>query len=206
MHQRDAQFFGKNRTEAFSDGVFAIIITLLVLELRVPHLSDPTDVNELLAALWQLSPKLLSWAMSFAVSAIVWVNHHRLFEMLRHLDQRLFYANAFLLFWASFIPFPTALLGDYPHNPLAVSLYGVVMALLGVGFFVLRLYAQRHPHLLHDDVDLTLFRSRTRSVLLLGPTVYLSAALLAWVQPYVSFALYVLTAVYFYTARSTQRN
>lgn len=121
----------KSRVEAFSDGIFAIIVTLLILEIKVPHIGQADSVSVLLDALRGLLPKFLSWIISFLTVCIVWVNHHRIFDSFRGFNIILFWLNVFVLLFVSFIPFPTALVGDYPQNPLAVAFYGVVMALTG---------------------------------------------------------------------------
>src|SRR5437867_6605973 len=116
------------RIEAFSDGVFAIIVTLLVLELKVPALKDPHSVRELTHALIDLLPKFLSWLISFIIVCKFWLNHHHVLALARHADYALVWLNSIFLMGQAFIPFPTALLGEYPGNPLAVSFFGCVFA------------------------------------------------------------------------------
>ena len=126
--------FSKNRVEAFSDGIFAIIITLLVLEIKVPHISGHNSTSELLEALLELLPKFIGWIISFFTVAVIWVNHHKLFKQFKFLDHGIFWWNALLLLWTTFIPFPTAVLGDYPENATSVIFYGLVMALMASSF------------------------------------------------------------------------
>jgi uncharacterized membrane protein len=111
---------GKGRLEAFSDGVMAIIITIMVLELKVPHGAD-------LAALRPLIPIFLSYVMSFVFLAIYWNNHHHLLQAVRQVNGRILWANVHLLFWLSLIPFVTAWMGENHFAALPVALYGVVM-------------------------------------------------------------------------------
>src|SRR5580700_7421185 len=106
-----------SRLEAFSDGVIAIIVTIMVLELRAP--SQPK-----LAALWKVAPVFASYALSFLVVAIMWVNHHHLIHAAKHADAPLLWVNNVLLFWMSLIPFVTRYLGANPRAPFAVALYG----------------------------------------------------------------------------------
>src|ERR1051326_155713 len=133
-----------NRLEAFSDGVIAIIITIMVLELQVPR-----EAN--LAALLKLGPVFLSYVLSFLVVAIMWVNHHHLIHAAKHADASLLWANNFLLFWMSLIPFATRYLGVNSRAPFAVALYGAVLASCAAAFSWLRyIVNQRHrrdPHL-----------------------------------------------------------
>src|SRR6266571_5848164 len=114
------------RLEAFSDGVFAIIVTLLVLELKVPALQDHGSVRELAQQLLALLPKFLSWLISFIIVCKFWLNHHHLLTFARHATYGMIWLNAILLMGQSFIPFPTAMMGEHPTNPLAVSIFGVV--------------------------------------------------------------------------------
>lgn len=195
-------FFTKARVETFSDGIFAIIVTLLVLEIKVPHIGNPDSVNELAAALWTLAPKVIAWIISFFTVCVIWVNHHRIFEVIRKLDQSFFWLNANLLLWVSLLPFPTALMGDYPHNPLAVSFYGMVSFLMGVAFLLIRLYMWRNPEITADLTPEELWTG-VRNVLLFGPTPYLVGALCAWLLPQAAFALYAFVAVYYIFPRST---
>ncbi|MGH9931106.1 MAG: TMEM175 family protein, partial [Pyrinomonadaceae bacterium] len=109
-----------NRMEAFSDGVIAIIITIMVLELRVPH-----EAN--LAALQPLVPVLLSYLLSFVILGIYWNNHHHLLQAVEHVDGRVLWANLHLLFWLSLTPFVTAWMGENHFASVPVAIYGVVM-------------------------------------------------------------------------------
>ncbi len=168
--RREAEHVGRARVEALSDGVFAVALTLLVLELHVPQVAFRGSLVEVGRALVALAPKFVSWVISFVTLCVIWLNHHRLFTMLRRLDAGLFWWNANLLLWFSFAPFPTALMGDYPHNRLAVSFYGMVMLLMGVGFVLFRLHLQRHPELLVEHADQALLRRGTVYTILVGPT------------------------------------
>lgn len=196
--------FGKARLETLSDGVFAIILTLLVLELRVPHVEHGGSVGELGGALVALLPKLVSWVISFFTVCVIWVNHHRLFRIFREITHGLFWWNALLLLWVSLIPFPTALLGDYPANRLAVTVYGVVMALMASTFSLMRWYAVRNDRILAEGTDHARFRQGTVLSVLFGPLPYLVGAGLAWLHPYPSFGIYLGIAVYFVFPHATQ--
>ncbi len=121
---------GKGRLEAFSDGVMAIIITIMVLELKVPHGAD-------LAALRPLLPIFLSYLMSFVFLAIYWNNHHHLLQAVRQVNGRILWANVHLLFWLSLIPFVTAWMGENHFAPLPVSLYGVIMLCSAIAYTIL---------------------------------------------------------------------
>ena len=194
--------FSKNRVEAFSDGIFAIIVTLLVLEIKVPHIHDYKSQTELLTALSGLLPKFISWIMSFFTVAVIWVNHHKLFKQFKQLDSGIFWWNAVLLLWTSFIPFPTAVLGDYPGNFVSIVLYGFVMALMAGAFTSMRFYVLKKGNLLEEDVNLVLFRSGTKASFLFGPMLYLTGIALGFISPYLSFAVFLIIPVYFIFSES----
>src|SRR5437667_10198143 len=135
---------GLSRIEAFSDGVFAIVVTLLVLELKVPILHERNSTSELGHQLIDLLPKFLSWLISFIIVCKFWLNHHHLLTFARHATYGMIWLNSIFLMGQSFIPFPTALMGEYATNALAVSLFGVVMAVNTLLFIVLHAYILRH--------------------------------------------------------------
>jgi uncharacterized membrane protein len=120
-----------NRLEAFSDGVFAIIITIMVLELKVPH--DP-DIN----ALRPLLPTFLTYLLSFIYLGIYWNNHHHLFNVCRHVSGGIMWANLHLLFWSSLLPFVTGWMGENHFQPVPSALYGVVLLMAAVAYLILQ--------------------------------------------------------------------
>jgi uncharacterized membrane protein len=128
------------RVTAFSDGVFAIVVTLLVLELVVPELKNKSSVGELRRAMIAQLPMFLSWLISFIIVCKFWLNHHYIFEQAKRANYGLIWINSIFLMFQSFVPFPTALMGEYPRNPLAVSFFGAIMALNTVLFLVLQMY------------------------------------------------------------------
>ena len=194
--------FNKTRVEAFSDGIFAIIITLLVLEIKVPHLENHASAGALSTALFELFPKFISWIISFFTVAVIWVNHHKLFKQFRQLDHGIFWWNALLLLWTSFIPFPTAVMGDYPGNITSVVLYGSVMALMAMSFTLMRWYVLRNPDLLEGTTDIRSFRKGTFLSLMFGPLLYLAGIALSLIHPYVSFTIFLAIPVYFIFAEN----
>ena len=120
----------KGRMEAFSDGVLAIIITIMVLELKVPHDATPN-------ALIPLIPVILSYILSFVFVGIYWNNHHHLLQAIRHVDGAVLWANLHLLFWLSLIPFVTAWMGENQFAPWPVALYGVVLLFASIAYYIL---------------------------------------------------------------------
>jgi TMEM175 potassium channel family protein len=121
----------KSRLEAFSDGVIAILITILVLELKVPHGGD-------LAALRPLLPATLAYLLSFIYVGIYWNNHHHMLHAADKIDGRILWANLHLLFWLSLVPFATGWLGENQFGPLPTALYGTVMFCAGVAYYILQ--------------------------------------------------------------------
>jgi len=120
----------KGRLEAFSDGVIAIIITIMVLELKPPHGTAVADLAQVL-------PGWLRYALSFVYVGIYWVNHHALFDRVKKVDGAALWANLHLLFWMSLVPYVTAWAGENPMAPLPVALYGVVLLLCSISFMLL---------------------------------------------------------------------
>jgi uncharacterized membrane protein len=197
-------YFAKNRVETFSDGVFAIIVTLLVLEIKVPHIVIHDSSDQLLFALIGILPKFISWIISFFTICVIWVNHHRLFKMFGAINHGLFWWNALLLLWISFIPFPTAVLGDYHNNQTAIIFYGIVMMLMALTFSLMRMYVLKNPPLLSKEVDLKKFKKGTTYSILFGPVLYLIGALVSFIHSYISFAIYFGIALYFIFPHSTE--
>jgi uncharacterized membrane protein len=120
----------KSRLEAFSDGVLAIIITIMVLDLKVPHAAT-------LAALWPLWPTILSYLMSFIFIGIYWNNHHHLWQVVERVNGTVLWANLHLLFWLSLVPFVTAWMGENHFASAPVALYGAVLLGSGCAYFIL---------------------------------------------------------------------
>ena len=174
----------KGRLEAFSDGVLAIIITIMVLELRPPE----GDGLEVLAP---LIPKLISYALSFIFIGIYWNNHHHLLQAIKHVDGRVLWANMALLFWLSLVPFVTGWMGENNFARTPVALYGVVLLMAGSAFRLL----VRSLILLHGEASL-LATAVGRDVKGWSSLVIYAAAIaLAFLSPGLAFALYVLVAV-----------
>jgi uncharacterized membrane protein len=175
---------GKGRLEAFSDGVIAIIITIMVLELQIPH--EPT-----LEALGALLPIFLSYILSFVFVGIYWNNHHHLLHATHKVNGRILWSNMFLLFWLSLIPFVTGWMGESGFAMWPMVLYGVVMWMCGFAYFILAraLIAQEGP-----DSELARAVGRDRKGIA-SVVLYTAAIILAFVNPWIAFALYVFVAV-----------
>lgn len=174
----------KNRLEAFSDGVIAIIITIMVLEMKVPHGTE-------LAALRPLLPVFLSYILSFIYVAIYWNNHHHLLHAVKHIDGTALWANMHLLFWLSLVPVATAWMGENHFAPWPVALYGVVLLGAAVAFVVLTRVLIAH----HEQDSLIVraigndFKGRV------SLACYVTAIAFTFLNRWISCALYVAVAI-----------
>lgn len=174
----------KGRLEAFSDGVFAVIITVMVLELTPPRGSD-------LAALVAVVPTLLAYVLSFVLLGMYWNNHHHLLQAAKRVDGRVLWANLTLLFWLSLVPFTTAWMGRTDFAPWPVAIYGLVQTLAGAAYYFL----SRALIALHG-ADSTLAIAVGRDVKgKISIVIYVAAVVLALVNARFALALYVLVAV-----------
>jgi uncharacterized membrane protein len=175
---------GKGRLEAFSDGVLAIIITIMVLEMKVPH-------GDGLAALQPIIPVFLSYILSFIYIGIYWNNHHHLFQAVRHVNGRILWANLHLLFWLSLFPFATGWMGENHFTSTPVALYGVVLLCAAIAFTLLtRSLITRHGQ---DSALATAIGRDFKGKISLGS--YAVAIPLSFVHPWIACGLYVLVAV-----------
>lgn len=174
----------KSRMEAFSDGVLAIIITIMVLEMKSPHGAG-------LTALQPLVPVFLSYVLSFIYVGIYWNNHHHLLHAARHVDGAILWANLHLLFWLSLIPFATAWMGENHFAHWPVALYGVVLLLAGYAYYLLtRTLISRHGA--GSTLGASIGRDRKG---MLSVAIYAAAIPLSFVQPWISCAGYVIVAI-----------
>jgi uncharacterized membrane protein len=173
----------KDRLVAFSDGVIAVIITIMVLEMKAPH-----DVG--LGALLELAPIFLSYLLSFIYVAIYWNNHHHFFHLVSRVSGPMLWANLHLLFWLSLIPFATSWMGEHPFSPIPTAAYGAALLMAAVAWYVLQAVIIRAQG------------SGSALALALGSDVkgkvsaplYLGGMLLAFVDTRISDAIYMLVA------------
>jgi TMEM175 potassium channel family protein len=186
----------KSRLEAFSDGVFAIAITLLVLEIVVPHIDEPNALGPAILDLW---PSYLAYATSFLTIGIMWTNHHSVFRQLGEVDHRFLFINLGLLMCISFVPFPTTLLADYAwggNGEAAALTYGITLTITALFFNLLWRYAAWGNRLIREDADPQEIDGISRAYLP-GPFMYGAATLVALVSPEASAALYLAVAVFY---------
>ena len=175
---------GKARLEAFSDGVIAVIITIMVLELKVPHGTE-------LPALLSLIPIFLSYVLSFIFTGIYWNNHHHMLHAVQHVSGSVLWANLHLLFWLSLVPFVTGWMSENHFAAVPVALYGVVLLMAGVAYYILaRILVAQHGK------DSMLARALGRDYKGIASVVlYAIAIALAFVNPWFACAIYVAVAI-----------
>src|ERR1051325_1335937 len=174
----------KNRLEAFSDGVLAIIITIMVLELKVPHVTE-------LAGLKPLLPVFLGYVLSFIYVGIYWNNHHHMFHSTKHVTGGILWANLHLMFWLSLFPFTTGWMGENHLAPTPTAVYGFVLLMAAIAYYVLQrtIIKQQGPGSLLAAAIGRDFKGK------LSPVFYFAAIPLAFVSPWISSGLYVFVAL-----------
>ncbi|HET8634672.1 MAG TPA: TMEM175 family protein [Gemmatimonadales bacterium] len=173
------------RLEAFSDGVLAIIITIMVLELRVPHGTALADLGPVL-------PTFLSYVLSFIYLGIYWNNHHHMLHVTRQVTGSILWANLHLLFWLSLVPFTTAWMGENHFAAAPTALYGVILLMAAVAYEILQ-----HRIVAHEGPGSVLATAVGRDLKgKLSPVLYLSAIGLAFVNQWISDALYIAVALW----------
>ena len=174
----------KNRLEAFSDGVIAIIITIMVLEMKVPHGAG-------LEALKPLLPVFLSYVLSFIYVGIYWNNHHHMLNTAVHVSGGILWANLHLLFWLSLFPFATGWVGENHLDPSPTAAYGVILLMAAIAYYILQqtIIRQQGP----DSVLAAAVGADWKGKL--SPLLYCAAIPLAFLRPWIAVSLYVLVAL-----------
>jgi uncharacterized membrane protein len=193
--QRYERIHDPSRLIALSDGVFAIVLTLMVLEIHVP-----TDRTSLTTALREIRPSVIAFLISFAIVGISWMAHRDLFSNLRLTDRSLVWLNTIYLLPLSVVPFGAALLANYEGEKVPVVLYGVLVVVLALTRLAIWMYATKRPHLLFEPVDPR--SRRTGIVIVVVPlAIYVAAILLAGVaHGKISVALYAAVPVLYFVA------
>lgn len=187
------------RVEAFSDGIFAIAMTLLILDVKVPKPADAAASGGLLAALRGQWPTYLAYLTSFATILVMWVNHHKLFRHIRRSNDMLLFLNGLLLLFVTFVPFPTSLVADYlleSEAGVAAAIFAGTYLALAVVFNMLWLYASGKGRLLGPRADPIEVRAITRQYRF-GPIFYAVAFVLAFFSVAASVGLCLLLALFF---------
>ncbi len=175
----------KNRLEAFSDGVLAIIITIMVLELKVPHGSGSAAIEPLL-------PVFLSYVLSFIYIGIYWNNHHHLLKAAHRVNGRILWANLHLLFWLSLFPFATGWMGENHFTPLPSALYGAVLLLAAIAYYILQILIVAEAGGARSSLASAIGKDWKGK---LSPLLYLLGVVASFFAPALAGAIYVLVAL-----------
>jgi len=187
---------GKGRLEAFSDGVIAIIITIMVLEMKAPHSDD-------LNSLKPVFPVFISYLLSFINIGIYWNNHHHMMHLVQRIDGKVLWANLHLLLWLSLVPFATAWMGENHFTPVPVAVYGVVLFFAGVSYSVLA-YTLIRLHGKNSALATALGRDQKGKISI---GIYFIGIILSNVNAWISFTLYALVAaIWFIPDRRIEKN
>ena len=175
----------KTRLEAFSDGVFAIIVTIMVLELKVP---DETELH----ALTEMLPKFLSYLSSFVFIGIYWGNHHHLLHTVHHVNSKIIWANMNLLFWLSLVPFVTAWFGEHPSSEIPVATYATIFLFCGISYTILQKVIEKHYT--HSTKLIEALKKSGKKGLL-SLVLYSTSILFAFINPIISILLIIVVAI-----------
>jgi TMEM175 potassium channel family protein len=184
----------KQRLEAFTDGVYAIVITLLILSIRIPDV-QPASLGP---ALVKMLPQVLTYVLSFFVVGLYWFAHHRVAQLIKKIDGVFIWLNMIWLLFVTVMPFPAALLGRYPLQGIPIAIYGIDLVLANITGFIILVYMAKHPELCTLAVDSAMLRSQVPIYALTNGT-YVVAIAFAWFAPWLSYGLYALVLLWLAT-------
>lgn len=174
----------KERLEAFSDGVLAIIITIMILEIKVPAGNKIIDLKPLI-------PIFSSYVLSFVYIAIYWNNHHHMMHTVKHVTGDILWANLHLLFWLSLVPFVTGWMGENHFSKVPMALYGIILLMAALAYYILQTRI-----IINHGADSVLSRAIGKDLKgKISPVLYVTGILLTWINPWISGAIYILVAL-----------
>lgn len=189
----------KQRLEAFSDGVFAIVITLLILDIKIPDV-QPSALG---AGLVHILPQTLTYILSFFIVGLYWHLHHQVAAQIKLIDEAFIWLNLIWLLFVSVLPFPTALLGRYPLQPIPLTIYGINLILVNITGFIILVYFQRHPRLRFTPMSSAELRA-IAPIYVIVNGLYAVAIGTAWFFPWLSYGIYIFVLLWV-IARSIRR-
>ena len=189
----------KQRFEAFSDGVFAIVITLLILDIKIPEVQP----DALPAALVRILPQVLTYIMSFFIIGLYWHIHHQVTAQIKIIDEAALWLNLVWLLFVSVLPFPTALLGRYPLQAVPLTIYGLNLILVNVTGFGIQVYLKNRPKLLFKPMSSADLRA-IAPIYVVVNSLYVIAVAAAWSLPWLSYGIYFFVLAWV-TTRSIRR-
>lgn len=184
----------KNRPEALADGLFAIVMTLLVLELSIPVIAGNSLDADLLRELLELWPKILIYMLSFLVLGNMWLNHHVTFHYITRSDGRLSWMNIILLMFVALIPFSASLLGEYPHSPVTAAVFGINILLILIVALLMWIYIIGKPALSDRAIDAEV-ATRRKIMIIVGCSFYILGIGISFISPTASVCIYALATL-----------
>ena len=200
----EGAFFTTNRIEALTDGVFAIVMTLLVLDISIPEIVRSSVQAELSGRLLELWPKFYSYVLSFVVLGLLWIGHRRVFHYIKRSNTVLLWINIIILMFVALIPFSTSLIGDYRMEQLAFVVYGINLFLIFAIMFILWTYATGRYRLVDREIDPRLVKRRKLSMIMPSLIVVLVIGI-SFVNVIAAFSVLVLMLVYSFVAQCVMR-
>ncbi len=192
----------KQRLEALSDGVIAIVITLMILEIKVPDIPENISSVDIWKSLFSVSRPLVAYTLSFVMLGVIWVNHHQFFHQLKNIDWKLLWYNLHLLFWACIIPLPTAFLGSHFEWPEATALYGFTMFMTAISFALMREYVHKNEHLLIDHLSVAL-RKKLRKKIMTTVTLYFISIFTGYISTLISIGIFLMIIIIYFMPQKT---
>ncbi len=189
----------KSRLEAFSDGVFAIVITLLILDIRIPNV----DYDHLGEALVGIMPHIIAYVMSFLVIGLYWIFHHNTAQLVQKVDRPFIWLNIVFLLFVSFMPFPTTLMGKYPFTQIPVLMYGANLLAANITGRIITVYTYRRDHLKTESFTPAIYKRQMRVYLFVNG-LYVLAMAITFINPTISYV--VFAGVFVLLIMSTKSN
>ncbi len=186
----------KARLETLTDGVFAIVMTLLILDIKVPMVPRASVTEDLPAALTLLWPRILSYAISFVLLGVYWIGHHALFHYIRKSDRTLLWINMIFMMAVAFVPFSAALMSEYGRQAIAVRIYGLNQLAAGLSLYAQWWYATRGRRLVDHDLDPRIIRLASQRILM-APLFYTVAIVVSGYEPILCVLIYALVPLYY---------
>lgn len=190
MSRENGGTISKSRLGTLTDGVFAIVMTLLVLEITVPQISQPDVETELINTLFDLWPAIFSYATSFIILGFFWIGHDNMFHYIKRVNRIFIWITIFYLMFVALIPFTTGLIEEYGDQQIAVMIYGLVITMVGFLVYVQWRYATKDFHLVDKDLDPGFITRMSRRNILV-PVIFLTAIALSFVNIYIALLIYI---------------
>jgi uncharacterized membrane protein len=196
-------FIPTTRIEAFSDGVFAIVITLLAFQFNAPHLTRGVGIEQNFNELLKVYPNFISLVFGFLYVSVFWVNHHQLFHSIKEADRKLLWHNIHLLFWITLVPFTTGMVGDYPKIPLSAIALASVLLMVSVSSYIVRRYSYSHAAMINEHSSAQIIKSGL-SRNLIAIVLNLAAIGIAFVNVMLSYIVFTIVLTMFIIPLKTE--